>query len=72
VNAICPGLIRTQMVERITQGHPDIEAQLLASQPIGRMGTPEEIAATVLFLCSDAASLVTGQALAVDGGWVAQ
>jgi NAD(P)-dependent dehydrogenase (short-subunit alcohol dehydrogenase family) len=60
------------MVERVTQGRPELEAQFVASQPIGRMGTPEEIASAVLYLCSDAASLITGQALAVDGGWVAQ
>lgn len=72
VNAICPGVIRTAMVERATRGRADVQAQLIAPQPIGRMGTPEEVAAAVLFLCSDAASLITGQALAADGGWVAQ
>jgi NAD(P)-dependent dehydrogenase (short-subunit alcohol dehydrogenase family) len=72
INAVCPGVIRTPMVDRVTQGRAEIEAQFIGPQPIGRMGTPEEIAAAVLFLCSDGASLVTGQALAVDGGWVAQ
>lgn len=72
VNAVCPGVIRTPMIDRTTHGDPAAEAQFIASQPIGRMGEPEEIAGAVLFLCSDAASLVTGQALAVDGGWVAQ
>lgn len=72
VNAVCPGLIRTAMIERATGGKPEVEAQFLASQPIGRMGTPEEVASAVLWLCSEGASLMTGQAIAVDGGWVAQ
>lgn len=72
VNAVCPGIIRTPMIERATGGNPEIEAQFLAGQPIGRMGTPEEVASAVLWLCSDGASLMTGQAIAVDGGWVAQ
>ena len=72
VNAVCPGVIRTAMVERFTGGDPEREAALVASEPAGRMGTPEEVAAAVLWLCSDAASFVTGHALAVDGGFVAR
>lgn len=72
VNAVCPGVIRTAMVERFTHGDPQAEAALVAREPMGRMGTPDEIAAAVLWLCSDAASFVTGQALAVDGGFVSQ
>ncbi|MGH7871435.1 MAG: SDR family oxidoreductase [Candidatus Binatia bacterium] len=72
INAVCPGLIRTPMIERQIKGDPQIEAQLLAFQPSGRLGTPEEIAATVVWLCSEAASFVTGAALQVDGGLVAQ
>jgi len=72
VNAVCPGIIRTPMIDRATGGNPEAEKQFLASQPIGRMGTPEEVAAAVVFLGSDGASLITGQALAIDGGWVAQ
>lgn len=72
VNAVCPGVIRTAMIDRITGGKADVAAQFIAPQPIGRMGTPEEVASAVLWLCSPGASLVTGQALAVDGGWVAQ
>jgi NAD(P)-dependent dehydrogenase (short-subunit alcohol dehydrogenase family) len=72
VNAVCPGVIRTAMIDRVTGSDAKAEAQLLAAQPIGRMGTPEEVASTVLFLCSEQASMITGQALAVDGGWVAQ
>jgi NAD(P)-dependent dehydrogenase (short-subunit alcohol dehydrogenase family) len=70
VNAVCPGLTRTPMANEMCQHDPDIEAQLLAQyQPLGRMGAPEEVAAAAVWLCSDAASFVTGHALAVDGGW---
>lgn len=72
VNAVCPGVIRTAMVERFTHGDPANAAALLALEPVGRMGTPEEVAAAVLWLCSDAASFVTGHALAVDGGFVSR
>jgi NAD(P)-dependent dehydrogenase (short-subunit alcohol dehydrogenase family) len=72
VNAVCPGIIETPMIDRFTGGNKDATAQLIAAEPIGRIGLPEEIAKTVAFLCSDDASFITGQALAVDGGWVAQ
>lgn len=72
VNAVCPGVIRTAMVDRIIEEHPEMERQLVAGEPVGRVGTPEEIASAVVWLCSDGASFVTGQAIAVDGGWVAQ
>jgi len=72
VDAICPGVIRTPMVERVTAGNPEVEAEYTALEPVGRMGTPEEIADAVLWLCSDGASFVTGHALVADGGLVAQ
>ncbi|MDP4198594.1 MAG: SDR family oxidoreductase [Bacteroidota bacterium] len=72
VNAICPGVIDTPMVERSIRNNPGMEALLTAGEPIGRIGKPEEIANGVVWLCSDAASFVTGIALPVDGGWVAQ
>jgi NAD(P)-dependent dehydrogenase (short-subunit alcohol dehydrogenase family) len=72
VNAICPGVIHTEMVDRFTHGDPSALEQLTASGPMGRMGTPEEIADAVLWLCSDGASFVTGQAIAVDGGLVSR
>lgn len=72
VNAVCPGVIRTPMVERILGGDPEAEAQFTALEPVGRMGKPEEIAEAVVWMCSDAASFVTGHAMAVDGGLVAQ
>ena len=51
---------------------PKREEQIAARQPMGRIGNPEEIAAAVVWLCSDAASFVTGHAMAIDGGYVAQ
>jgi len=72
VNAVCPGVIRTSMVERLLSGQPAAEAGFVAMEPIGRMGKPEEVAEAVVWLCSDAASFVTGHPLVVDGGLVAQ
>jgi NAD(P)-dependent dehydrogenase (short-subunit alcohol dehydrogenase family) len=71
INAVCPGWIRTPLVEPILASGPEAEAQLLQHQPIGRLGKPEEVAEAVLWLCSDKASLVVGTALAVDGGYLA-
>jgi NAD(P)-dependent dehydrogenase (short-subunit alcohol dehydrogenase family) len=71
VNAVCPGVIQTEMVTRFTHGDPDAVAQMLQTEPIGRLGEPDEIADAVIWLCSERASFVTGQALAVDGGFVA-
>lgn len=72
VNAVCPGVIQTPMIDRFTEVKPKVIEQLIAAKPIGRAGQPEEIAETVVFLCSNAASFITGQAIAVDGGWTAQ
>ncbi len=72
VNAVCPGLIQTPMVERLTNAQPQLGEALVAAEPIGRTGRPEEIAESVVWLCSDAASFVTGHAMSVDGGFVAQ
>ncbi|GAA3908595.1 SDR family oxidoreductase [Sphingomonas limnosediminicola] len=71
VNAVCPGAIETPMLERLMSGGVPRES-VVATEPVGRLGTPEEIAAAVLWLCNPAASFVTGQALAVDGGWTAR
>ena len=72
VNAVCPGAIRTPMFERGARDNPGIEEQVVAAEPIGRMAEPAEVGEAVVWLCSDAASFVTGQPMAVDGGWVAQ
>lgn len=72
VNAVCPGVIRTPMIERFTHGEAQAQKALIDGEPVGRLGEPEEVAAAVLWLCSTQSSFVTGQALAVDGGWVAR
>ena len=72
INAVCPGVIRTPMVERVTGGKQEFEAQFIALEPAGRMGTPEEVAEAVVWLCSDAASFVMGHPMVVDGGLVSQ
>lgn len=72
VNAVCPGVIRTPMVERIERERPETMKAMVKGHPIGRVGQPDEVAAAVVWLCSEAASFVTGTALVVDGGYVAQ
>lgn len=73
VNAVCPAFIYTPMLERagMTKGSAMYDA-VSAMHPMKRMGTPEEIAEAVVWLCSDGASFVTGESLLVDGGYVAQ
>ena len=72
VNAVCPGLIRTPMVDKMEAGGQEEEMRVMREMlvPMQREGRPEEIANTVLFLCSDAASYITGQSISVDGGFV--
>jgi NAD(P)-dependent dehydrogenase (short-subunit alcohol dehydrogenase family) len=69
INAVCPGVIQTPMLERFTKGDTEL---MRAQIPMGRIGRAEEIAEVVLWLCSDKSSYMTGQAIAVDGGWVAR
>ena len=71
VNAVCPGIIATPMMNRFTGGTAEGEQRVIAQEPIGRMGKPEGIAATVVWLCSDAAAFVVGHAMVVDGGQTA-
>jgi NAD(P)-dependent dehydrogenase (short-subunit alcohol dehydrogenase family) len=72
VNAVCPGTIQTPMLERIATNISNAGTPFALNLPSGRIGTPEEAAAAVVWLCSDAASFVTGHALVVDGGMTAQ
>jgi NAD(P)-dependent dehydrogenase (short-subunit alcohol dehydrogenase family) len=68
INAVCPGIVETPMMDRFSGGTPEGRERVIAQEPVGRMGRPEEIAAAVLWLCSDAAAFVTGHAMVVDGG----
>jgi 3-oxoacyl-[acyl-carrier protein] reductase len=67
VNAVAPGFIQTVMTEEMPE---DAKASITNQIPLRRLGTPEDVADVVLFLCSDAASYITGQVVAVDGGMV--
>jgi NAD(P)-dependent dehydrogenase (short-subunit alcohol dehydrogenase family) len=74
VNCICPARVETPFVSARLKEYPDPEAayrEMTASQPVGRMGKPEEIAAAVVYLSSDEATFITGSALIIDGGWSA-
>jgi 3-oxoacyl-[acyl-carrier protein] reductase len=68
VNALAPGYITTAMVEELSA---ETQAKILARIPMGRFGTPEDVAEAVVFLCSDGASYITGQVLTIDGGMIA-
>lgn len=68
VNAVCPGTTRTPMLEAFMGGDPEIEARMARVSPLKRLGEPAEVAAAVVWLCSDAASYVAGHSLIVDGG----
>lgn len=68
INAVCPGIIETPMMDRFSGGTAEGRARVIAQEPIGRMGRPEEIADAVMWLSSDASAFVVGHALVVDGG----
>lgn len=70
VNAVCPAAVETAMADRLF-GAPKVHEQAIKSHPIGRFGTPREIAEAVLWMCSDRASFMTGQSLVLDGGFLA-
>jgi NAD(P)-dependent dehydrogenase (short-subunit alcohol dehydrogenase family) len=72
INTVSPGVIKTPMIDRFTGNQKEVEKQFAAQEPVGRLGQPEEVAAAVTWLCSEGASFVTGVALPVDGGWIAQ
>ncbi len=70
VNVVCPAVVETPMAERLF-GEPEIQKQILGLHPIGRFGTPTEIAEAVVWMCSGRASFMTGQSLVLDGGFLA-
>ena len=70
INAVCPGLVKTPLMDRIYESNPELEAESDSWQPIGRVGQPEEIAEAVIWLCSNKASFVVGHMMTVDGGLV--
>ena len=72
INAVCPSVIRTPMVERGFAEFPQFVEATKRINPMRRLGEPDEVAAAVLWLCSDAASFVNGTALTIDGGFTAQ
>jgi len=72
INAVCPGIVDTPMIRCYIAGDAKREAQFTTASPIGRMATPDEIAQAVVWLCSDAASYITGHTMVVDGGRTAQ
>jgi len=72
VNAVCPGVTHTAMLEGFMGEDAAVRARVMESNPSGRLGTPEEVAAAVLFLCSEQASFINGACLSVDGGAVAR
>ncbi|MBD1834945.1 SDR family oxidoreductase [Cyanobacteria bacterium FACHB-472] len=72
VNAVSPGLIQTEMLDRAVQTNTELMEYFKTTLPMGRIGTPQEVVNAVVWLCSDAASFVTGQSLTVDGGYIAQ
>ena len=72
VNAVAPGTIDTEMIDRMDDKEGNVRKLLLSLHPVGRFGTSEEVAAAVLYLASDAAKFSVGAILAIDGGWGTQ
>lgn len=72
INVVCPSHTRTPMLEQFFELRPELEASFIASAPMARIAAPEEVAEGALWLCSDAASFVTGNVLGVEGGYLAR
>lgn len=72
VNAVCPGGILTAMTERLNERDPNYFAELLKAEPVGRLGSAQEVANAIVWLCSDSSSFLTGAIVPIDGGWTAQ
>jgi len=72
VNALCPGMVGTAMLDRLSVAEPALREALLAQTPMGRLGRLEEIAAAALWLGSTESSYITGSAMSVDGGYTSQ
>jgi NAD(P)-dependent dehydrogenase (short-subunit alcohol dehydrogenase family) len=72
VNSVCPGIIHTPMIDRFSGGDPAALEGFKASEPVGRLGKPSEVADAVVYLCTDEASFITGINMPVDGGYIAQ
>ena len=68
MNVVCPGFTLTPMADELLQNDPTLEEKIALLYPMGRLGTSEEVAEAVVWLCSDAASFTTGHALPLDGG----
>jgi NAD(P)-dependent dehydrogenase (short-subunit alcohol dehydrogenase family) len=68
INAVCPGIVETPMMDRFSGGTPEGRERVIAQEPVGRMGKPEEIGAAVVWLCSEVAGFVVGHAMVIDGG----
>ncbi len=72
INAVCPAVTRTSMIERFERDDPDLVGRWMGAHPIGRFARPAEVADVVAWLASDRSSFVVGAAISVDGGWTAQ
>ena len=72
VNALCPGMTDTAMLDRVASEIPGLREQLMSMNPSGRVGTPEEVARAALWLASSQSSFITGHPLVIDGGFLAQ
>ena len=71
VNAVCPGPIQTPILDRLNSNYPGMLDAYVEQYPLHRVGTPDEVAEAVIWLCSDAASFVTGHIMPIDGGYFA-